>query len=41
MKIISTGGLSTLFERGTNVIDHIDLDLTLHGLYLVDQTNRK
>lgn len=40
MKIISTGGLSTLFERGTNVIDHIDLDLTLHGLYLIDQTNR-
>tara|TARA_R110002096_G_scaffold120749_8_gene261627 strand:+ start:323 stop:1090 length:768 start_codon:yes stop_codon:yes gene_type:complete len=41
MKIISTGGLSTLFERGTNVIDHIDLDLTLHGLYLIDQNNRK
>ena len=41
MKIISTGGLSTLFKRGTNVIDHIDLDLTLHGLYLIDQTNRK
>ena len=41
MKIISTGGLSTLFERGTNAIDHIDLDLTLHGLYLVDQRNRK
>ena len=41
MKIISTGGLSTLFKRGTNVIDHIDLDLTLHGLYLRDQTNRK
>jgi len=40
MKIIATGGLSTLFERGTNVIDHIDLDLTLHGLYLIDQTNR-
>ena len=41
MKIISTGGLSTLFNRGTNTIDHIDLDLTLHGLYLVDQRNRK
>ncbi len=41
MKIISTGGLSTLFERGTNVIDHIDLDLTLHGLYLIYQNNRK
>jgi len=40
MKIISTGGLSTLFNRGTNTIDHIDLDLTLHGLYLVDQRNR-
>lgn len=40
MKIIATGGLSTLFERGTDVIDTIDLDLTLHGLALIDAYNR-
>ncbi|GLQ34763.1 type III pantothenate kinase [Amylibacter marinus] len=40
MKVIATGGLSTLYERGTRVIDQIDLELTLHGLYLIDQANR-
>ena len=40
MKVISTGGLSTLYNRGTKEIDEIDLELTLHGLYLIAQANR-
>lgn len=40
MKIIGTGGLSTLFERGTEIFDQIEQDLTLHGLMLIDAHNR-
>lgn len=40
MKVIGTGGLSTLFERGTNVFDEIDTELTLHGLVLIEARNR-
>ncbi len=40
MKVIATGGLATLYERGTDIFDAIDLSLTLHGLYLIDQVNR-
>ncbi len=41
MKIIGTGGLSTLFAQGTQVIDHLDTDLTVHGLVLIASLNRK
>lgn len=40
MNVIGTGGLSSLFERGTDVFDNLDMDLTLHGLALIDQRNR-
>ena len=40
MKVIGTGGLAGLFERGTDVFDEIDGDLTMHGLYLIDAFNR-
>ena len=41
MKIIFTGGLSTLFAQGTDVFDHLDTDLTVHGLVLIASLNRK
>jgi type III pantothenate kinase len=40
MKVIGTGGLSTLFARGTRAIDVIDSDLTIHGLARIWATNR-
>ncbi len=41
MKIIGTGGLATLFAQGTTVFDHLDTDLTVHGLVLIAAMNRK
>jgi type III pantothenate kinase len=40
MKVIGTGGLSTLFAQGTEVFDAIDTGLTIHGLVLIDALNR-
>ena len=40
MKIIATGGLSTLFNQGTDIIDEIDTQLTLTGLALINALNR-
>ena len=40
MKVIGTGGLATLFERGTGLFNTIDNDLTLHGLVLIEEKNR-
>lgn len=40
MKVIGTGGLAGLFERGTDLFDEIDSDLTLHGLVLIADKNR-
>lgn len=40
MKVIGTGGLAGLFERGTDLFDGIDGDLTLHGLILIADKNR-
>lgn len=39
LKIIGTGGLAPLFAEGTNVIERIDLDLTLDGLVLLAERN--
>jgi type III pantothenate kinase len=40
-KVISTGGLATLFDKHTNVFDVIEPDLTIQGLSLLyDLTNR-
>lgn len=41
MTIIATGGLSPLFQGGTNVIQNIDLDLTLTGLRLIYARQKK
>ncbi|MEM9269249.1 MAG: type III pantothenate kinase [Pseudomonadota bacterium] len=41
MKVIGTGGLSTLFNQGTEVFDAIDGDLTIHGLVLIHARNQK
>ncbi len=40
MKVIGTGGLSTLFAQGTDALEIIDQGLTIHGLVLIDQLNR-
>lgn len=40
MRIVATGGLSTLFHQGTTVIDHIDTQLTMNGLVLINALNR-
>jgi type III pantothenate kinase len=39
MKVIGTGGLSTLFAQGTDVLQEIDTKLTIHGLVLIDRMN--
>lgn len=39
MKVIGTGGLSTLFAQATDVLQIIDPDLTIHGLVLIDALN--
>ena len=41
MPVIGTGGLAVLFARATPVIDHVDTELTLRGLVLIHQRNRK
>ncbi|MEM0976893.1 MAG: type III pantothenate kinase [Pseudomonadota bacterium] len=40
MKVIGTGGLAGLFDRGTDLFSSIDGDLTMHGLVLIDVHNR-
>jgi type III pantothenate kinase len=39
MKVVATGGLAPLFAEATNVIEHIDPDLTLRGLVAVHRRN--
>lgn len=41
MQVVGTGGLSALFRQGTKVFDHIDPDITLHGLVLIHAHNQK
>jgi type III pantothenate kinase len=41
MSVISTGGLATLFHGATAVIEHTDPNLTLWGLRLIYERNRK
>ncbi|MSP20501.1 MAG: type III pantothenate kinase [Alphaproteobacteria bacterium] len=40
MKVIATGGLAPLFANGTQVVDHVDTDLTLRGLVEIHRRNR-
>ena len=37
---IATGGLASAITEATDVIDHVDADLTLTGLRLVWERNR-
>ncbi|MGK2286014.1 type III pantothenate kinase [Pedomonas sp. V897] len=39
MRVIATGGLGVLFERHTDVIEAVDVDLTVKGLSLIYQRN--
>ena len=41
MKVVGTGGLAPLFEQGTDVFDAIEDDLTMHGLVLIFDHNRR
>ncbi len=41
MKVIATGGLAALFADATPIIQSIDPDITLRGLVLIHQRNRK
>lgn len=40
LRVIATGGLSPLFFEACDSIEALDTDLTLRGLYLIDQRNR-
>ena len=41
MKVIGTGGLASLFSKVPNTFEIIDGNLTTHGLFLIDEFNRK
>lgn len=40
VKVIATGGLATMMERGTSCIDHVDKLLTLIGLEIIYEKNK-
>ena len=37
---VATGGLASVIAPETDVIQHVDIDLTLHGLRMVWERNR-
>ena len=39
--VVATGGLSTLIDSGVDCIDYVDKMLTLEGLELIYQKNKK
>ncbi|WP_028031908.1 type III pantothenate kinase [Gemmobacter nectariphilus] len=41
MQVIATGGLAPLFEQGTEIFDAVEDDLTMHGLVLIHDHNRR
>lgn len=41
MKIIGTGGLAPLFSQGDVLFDHIEDDLTMHGLTVIHRYNKE
>lgn len=41
MTVVATGGLAPLFDGATDMIEHVDANLTLWGLRLVYEQNRK
>lgn len=40
MKVVATGGLAALYAKATNVIEHLEPDLTLYGLQEIFLLNR-
>lgn len=40
MTVVATGGLAPLFAEATDHIEHLDLDLTLRGLYEIHRRNQ-
>jgi type III pantothenate kinase len=40
MPVVTTGGLAPMFAEATALFDHIDRDLTIHGLVLIERRNR-
>ncbi|MCG8492514.1 MAG: type III pantothenate kinase, partial [Sneathiellales bacterium] len=40
LQTVATGGLASLFAKGTDMIDHIDTDLTLTGLVEIFNRNK-
>jgi type III pantothenate kinase len=41
IKVIATGGLASLYAGATPVIDEVDGDLTIRGLRLISQRQKK
>jgi type III pantothenate kinase len=41
MRLVATGGLSPLFARGSDMINLVEPDLTMHGLVLIHDFNRQ
>ncbi len=41
MKVIGTGGLAPLFEKGDHLFDMIEDDLTMHGLTVINDYNKE
>ena len=41
VKVIATGGLATMIDSGIDCIDHVDKMLTLEGLQLIYEKNKK
>lgn len=41
VKVIATGGLASLFAQDTTLFDHVEDDLTMHGLVLIDRYNKE
>ena len=41
VKVIATGGLASMIDAGIDCIDHVDKMLTLEGLELIYEKNKK
>ena len=41
MKVVGTGGLSTLFAQDLEILEIINTELTIHGLVLIAELNRE
>lgn len=40
MTVVATGGLSSLFSEATNILQHIEPDLTIYGLHEMYELNK-